>query len=505
MRGNFTRPLLEMFGTDEATRTLIHSTAQAVGFDTWANAESDLAAARVWMERPALAGLVVDLRTDASGRLRFVQDVRRWHPTVPMLCLASEGDEETRARALELGVRAVVFEPVTADEFVAGLSATFPLLMRRTELVPIEREILALDPDPAAQAAIEAAAHDIGYACVFVETLAHLEKELRDSEHWDGVVLDPCVEDSRGFEFVRLRRDLWPAFPVLCYTHASPLFTSGRHEACGVRDFLFKPGDSRDLSSALRSLLPLTFHGVLTDPALAHVWAADPKWLQLLDDAACIGDADALIIAQSAGDRRELAHAIHAHSAPDRRFVEIQAARSICTSALASEIRRGMSDVGTIFVDGLHELEDGDWGTLTSWLWEVGPSVRIVSGTAYRLDPHGFPAAESARGLLFRCRLNVMHVPPLRERPLDVLLLAEFYREQANLVFRRHTRRFEPWARRRLQLHPYLGGREELRSMVFAAVEKTTGAVVLPNSLYAELSAAESAQLALAADHGSTV
>jgi transcriptional regulator with GAF, ATPase, and Fis domain len=77
-------------------------------------------------------------------------------------------------------------------------------------------------------------------------------------------------------------------------------------------------------------------------------------------------------------------------------------------------------------------------------------------------------------------RLNVIgiHLPPLRERPEDILDLAERFREQYARELDRSARCFSSGARRRIQAHRWPGNVRELRNAVERAVLMCDGSTI---------------------------
>lgn len=145
----------------------------------------------------------------------------------------------------------------------------------------------------------------------------------------------------------------------------------------------------------------------------------------------------------------------------------------------ARDMRQGkfeLADGGTLFLDEIGDMSLGGQAKLLRVLEQklitrVGGSqtipinVRIVAATNANL-------AESVREKRFRedlyYRLSVvtLDLPPLRERPEDILPLAEYFLT----LFARHAKRpnlqLTSEARRRLQAHGWPGNIRELRNLM---------------------------------------
>jgi Nif-specific regulatory protein len=145
----------------------------------------------------------------------------------------------------------------------------------------------------------------------------------------------------------------------------------------------------------------------------------------------------------------------------------------------AHEARPGkfeLANGGTLFLDEIGDLSAGGQAKLLRVLEEkvvvrVGGSktiptdARVIAATNQDL-------AQMVREKRFRqdlyYRLNVVTLllPPLRERPDDIWLLAEFFLNDFCLKARRQTPRFSQGARRLLESHSWPGNVRELRNMM---------------------------------------
>jgi DNA-binding NtrC family response regulator len=145
----------------------------------------------------------------------------------------------------------------------------------------------------------------------------------------------------------------------------------------------------------------------------------------------------------------------------------------------ARETRQGkfeLADGGTLFLDEIGDMSLGGQAKLLRVLEQkvitrVGGSqpipidVRIVAATNTNL-------AEAVRSKKFRedlyYRLSVVTqvLPPLRDRPEDILLLAEYFLKQFCIQARRPSLQLAAESRRRLQAHSWPGNVRELRNLM---------------------------------------
>ncbi|WP_144998165.1 sigma-54 interaction domain-containing protein [Polystyrenella longa] len=173
----------------------------------------------------------------------------------------------------------------------------------------------------------------------------------------------------------------------------------------------------------------------------------------------------------------------------------------------ASENRKGkfeLAEGGTIFLDEIGDMSLGGQAKLLRVLEQkvvtpVGGSqnipinVRIVAATNANL-------LESVREKKFRedlyYRLSVVtqHLPPLRDRPEDILPLAQFFLKQFSVQARRPELRLSSEARLRMQSHSWPGNIRELRNLMERVAFLANGDQVEAEDLAFILSPDESLQ-----------
>jgi Nif-specific regulatory protein len=145
----------------------------------------------------------------------------------------------------------------------------------------------------------------------------------------------------------------------------------------------------------------------------------------------------------------------------------------------AHEMRKGkfeLADGGTLFLDEIGDMSLGGQAKLLRVLEEkvitrvggaeaIPINVRVIAATNTKL-------AESVRDKRFRedlyYRLSVvtLDLPSLRERPEDVLPLAEFFLDRFSMQAGRGKLVFSAEARRRIQSHSWPGNVRELRNLM---------------------------------------
>jgi len=232
-------------------------------------------------------------------------------------------------------------------------------------------------------------------------------------------------------------------------------------------------------------------------------------------------DVSVLILGESGTGKELVARALHRLSPRSKKpFVAINCA-AITESLLESELfghekgaftgaiaqKKGKLEIaegGTVFLDEIGELPQPVQAKLLRVLQQreferVGGTrtlqlnVRMVAATNRDL------AAEVRRGafrddLYHRLNVVALRVPPLRERPADIMPLAHYFLERSAARCQRHVVGISPEAESRLMMHTWPGNVRELENAIERAVVLGDSEVLLPEDLPETV--ADSAELA---------
>jgi sigma-54 dependent transcriptional regulator len=224
----------------------------------------------------------------------------------------------------------------------------------------------------------------------------------------------------------------------------------------------------------------------------------DPKSQQLLDQVhrVALADAPILIIGETGTGKELLARHVHARSGRDGPFVAVNCGavtQSLAEAELfghqagsftgATESRAGWFEAangGTLFLDEIGDLPHALQVKLLRVLQErevvrvgartpIAIDVRLVAATNVDL-PEAIAAGRFRSDLFYRLNVVTVNLPPLRDRPGDVLPLARHfvcvYSQRLNMtpptlaVEAAHT----------LQRYSWPGNVRELENVVHAAV-----------------------------------
>ena len=100
---------------------------------------------------------------------------------------------------------------------------------------------------------------------------------------------------------------------------------------------------------------------------------------------------------------------------------------------------------------------------------ELKVNVRTISATHRNLEMM-VTAGQFRQDLLFRLNVLHLHIPPLRDRRVDIVPLAQLFLAAACAQTERSPMRLSPAARNGLLSNPWIGNVRELQNVIFRAV-----------------------------------
>ncbi len=175
-----------------------------------------------------------------------------------------------------------------------------------------------------------------------------------------------------------------------------------------------------------------------------------------------LGDAGVLITGENGVGKGLIARAIHHYSlrrAGPWLEVHCPSRPALISGDELFELARG----GALFLDGLDALDRKLQAAL-------GRSLARPPAREVRLMAASETSESLDRSLSTRIAQECLHVPPLRERPEDIVPLAEFFLGQSN-----PDARLAPDARRALMAYDWPGNIRELREVIRTAALVSPG------------------------------
>jgi DNA-binding NtrC family response regulator len=363
---------------------------------------------------------------------------------------------------------------------------------------------------------LERAGHEVNRAPDLVSAGSHLA-----CRQPDVVLLDIGLPDGNGLDFFEENRERLAESMVIVMTAIGQVEEAVRAMKLGALDFLTKPVDEADLVALVgRSLavrgdqLEAQASRRMREQSLAAAVVGNSALFhhvrEVVGQVAASDVGSILIHGESGSGKNVLARRVHALSARrERPLIEISCAtipENLMESELfghekgaftdAKALKRGVFELaegGTVVLDEIGELRLDVQAKLLHFLEErrfrrvggtreIQVDVRVIGLT--NRDLHAMVRENTFRSDLFY-RLNVfpISVPPLRDRPEDVVPLARHFLATLRPRSAERLSGFDRDAERLLTGYQWPGNVRELRNVVERALVLERGPEIGVRSL----------------------
>jgi NtrC-family two-component system response regulator AlgB len=346
-------------------------------------------------------------------------------------------------------------------------------------------------------------------------------RKLRE-EIYDIVFLNPRLGDEDGIAVMREIRRASPSLPVVVFTDSTSIDTAEAAMRAGASECLttpFTPGQLQRIvervgKSAMLERRIESLEGEMAGTLpRAEFTSDDPRVSHIYDVLfrAARSPASLLILGESGTGKSLAARAVHARShLADGPFVTVNCpglSGKLLESGLFGHLKGSFAGAardawgsvagargGTLFLDEIGELPLDIQPKLLRLLqereyerlggsWTHRAEVRVIAAT--NRDLAASVAAGTFREDLYH-RLNTISVtmPPLRQRPGDLLRLARHFLEFFARQIGREIEGFTPDAKARLLGHSWPGNVRELRNVIEHATILSRGGLLTAADLF---------------------
>ena len=291
------------------------------------------------------------------------------------------------------------------------------------------------------------------------------------NRNYDIVLLDLNMREIQGEEVLKFAVDYNPSIEVIILTAQSEVRKAIECIKLGAYDFISKPYNFDELLVTINRALQHKKLVVKTEVLSRQINnkysnkmigdSLELKKLLNLANKSAVSDSNVLIEGETGTGKELLAEYIHKHSERhENPFVVINCA-SLPDQLIESELfghekgaftdaksaKQGLVEIahgGTLFLDEIGELsltlqpkllrflENGEFRRIGG-VTNLNSDVRVIGATNRNLleeaDNKNF-----RRDLLFRLNVITLTIPPLRERKIDILLLANYFLDMKSSI-----------------------------------------------------------------------
>lgn len=376
-------------------------------------------------------------------------------------------------------------------------------------------EILLIDDEEALRVAVGKILAKEGYSVTSYATATEgLEAFAQTAPHL--LITDLRLLDMDGMEVLRRAKKMRPEVEVIVITAHGTISIAMEAMRIGAYDFIEKPIDRNYLVKAVAKAIEkqrLATENERLRRELRQQRGEDalvgnsPPMLELkkLIRQIATSDVSVLIQGESGTGKEVVADVIHALSnRADRPIIKISCAaipetllegelfgyeRGAFTGAVSAKPGKfELADGGTLFLDEIAEmspalqakllrvLQDGRVQRLGSTR-DIQVDVRIISATHADLQT-AILEKRFREDLYYRLNVVQLYLPPLRDRPEDIPLLADHFLKKYAARMQKPIKSIAPQAMEQLRAHTWPGNVRELENTVQRALATTTDEVI---------------------------
>ncbi|MEM9718140.1 MAG: sigma-54 dependent transcriptional regulator [Bacteroidota bacterium] len=372
---------------------------------------------------------------------------------------------------------------------------------------------------------------------IFTESSPKKALETLQEKSIDIVLLDmnfaPGITSGQeGLFWLRKMKKIAPECQVILHTAYGDIELAVQGMKQGASDFVVKPWQAEKLLASIQNVWKLVeanreverlknSRGILkreVDGMYPEIVSEDPSMVPIfrMMEKVAKTDANVLILGENGTGKELIARAIHNQSPrAEEAFVKVDLgaipeslfeselfghAKGAFTDAREDRVGRfELAEKGTLFLDEIGNLPLPLQAKLLTALQSrqvtrVGSNrpiplnVRLICAT--NIPIHQRVADQGFRqDLLYRINTVEIPLPPLRERPKDIGVLAEYYLDHYAKKYDRKPMKIQAATLRKLMAYAWPGNVRELQHAVERAVILSEGSTLLSEDFPQEIHA----------------
>ncbi len=372
--------------------------------------------------------------------------------------------------------------------------------------------ILIVDDDPEMRLALREAVSGLGYPAEIAHSGMSAIERLKE-RGYAMVITDMKMPGMDGITLIKEIRKIAGNLPVLVITGYGTVENAVLAMKSGATDYLMKPFSFETLKKAISSVLLKSSGPFRKGPDIPLSNNPEMKRIIRLAENLAGSDITVLITGESGTGKELLARFIHSRSKrAEGPFIAVNCA-AIPENLLESELfghekgaftgaherKKGKFELahgGVLLLDEIGEMSLHLQAKLLRVLQErtidriggtrpVPVDVRVIATTNRDLLKE-IREGRFREDLYYRLNVFPLRLPPLRERPEDIPLLAQTFLERFSLEADKQIKGITQNAMELLMKRPWKGNVRELQNVIQRAVFLCNGDLIEPEHLMFE-------------------
>ncbi len=381
-------------------------------------------------------------------------------------------------------------------------------------------KILVVDDDAGLLTLMKTRLEADGYAVALAsggeDALARAQHEI-----FQLAILDLKMDGMDGITLMERLLQIQPSLPVIILTAHATISSAVDATKKGAYDYLAKPFQARDLLHGIKKAMEVgrlkvelnRLRKLVKDRyQFDNVIATSERMQRVLDLVAQVAPTESTIClyGESGTGKELIAKTIHvAGSRSQKDFVAINCG-AIPEGLLENELfghvkgaftganqqKKGLlqqADGGTLFMDEIAELSPSLQVKLLRVFQEhefypvgsvqpIRVNIRLIAATNQDLSK-AIKEGKFREDLYYRIHVIPIYLPPLRERPEDIPLLANHFLQQYRREMNKDVQAFSPEVMRELMMYGWPGNVRELKNVVERSVALAQHGMIRPEHL----------------------
>lgn len=389
-----------------------------------------------------------------------------------------------------------------------------------TEYQYPEYPVLIVDDEENALESFEITLDSCGIENIVLCQDSREVRTLLKSRKFEVILLDLTMPFITGEELLPLIVQDYPEIPVIIITGDIEVETAVRCMQIGAFDYMVKPVEEKRLISGIKravdrnqlyrenmNLKHQFLYGKLAHPEVfSNIITRNSTMISILKYIEVIANSpEPVFLTGETGVGKELfARAINLASRRKGNFVPVNVAGlddTIFSDTLfghlkgaftdAHQSRRGLIEqaaAGTLFLDEIGDLSHSSQVKLLRLIQEheyfpIGSDIsrhtdaHIITSTNRDIEKL-LESGQFRKDLYYRLDVHHVHIPPLRQHKDDIVLLVDYFLEEAAKCYKKKKPTPPPELFILLENYSFPGNIRELRAMIYDAVSAHTSGVL---------------------------